>query len=183
MSPPRIHVQLTEEIEPERWAKISALCEAAFGESAAELWGHLGNGIHVIGEDGGHPVSHAMLVDRQLHIGRDGDVVLDAGYVENVATTPESQGRGYGSAVMEAVADILRDEYGIGALATGSNDFYERLGWETWTGPTSVRMPDGELVRSADDDGHVMILRTPGTPPHLDSTQAVAIDWRPREPW
>ena len=117
MSAPLIRVALTEEIEPERWAQISALCEAAFHESAAELWDHLGHGIHVVAEDAGRPASHAMIIDRQVHVGRDGAVILDAGYVENVATMPDSQGRGYGSAVMVAVAEIVRDEYAIGALA------------------------------------------------------------------
>ena len=183
MTTVRIRAALTEEIEPERWAEISALCEAAFGESADELWDHLGSGIHVVAEEDGRPVSHAMIVDRQLYLGRDGDAVLDAGYVENVATAPDAEGQGHASAVMSAVAGILRDEYTVGALATGSTAFYAALGWESWTGPTSVRMPDGDRVRSPDEDGHIMVLRTPRTPPDLDPAQPIAIDWRAREAW
>jgi hypothetical protein len=44
-------------------------------------------------------------------------------------------------------------------------------------------MPDGEIVRSADEDGHVMVLRTPRTPPDLDLEGAIAVDWRAVEPW
>jgi aminoglycoside 2'-N-acetyltransferase I len=128
-------------------------------------------------------VAHAMIVDRTLYLGADGGAAVDAGYVENVATAPDARGAGHGRAVMEAVGAILRDEYAIGALSTGSAAFYAPLGWERWDGPTSVRMPDGELARSAEEDGNVMVLRTPRTPPDLDLAQPISVDWRPAEAW
>lgn len=78
---------------------------------------------------------------------------------------------------------IIGEEYTLGALGTGSNAFYERLDWETWAGPTSVRMPDGERVRSADQDGHVMVLRTLRTPDDLRLDEPISVDWRPGGPW
>jgi len=44
-------------------------------------------------------------------------------------------------------------------------------------------MADGERVRSAAEDGHVMILRTPRTEPELDLGGPIAVDWRAEEPW
>jgi aminoglycoside 2'-N-acetyltransferase I len=183
MTERRLRVVLTEDVEPERWAEISALCETAFQEPPEALWNHLGQGVHVTVYVGSRLVAHAMLVDRVLWIGRDGGVPLDVGYVENVATLPDEQGRGHATAAMEAVARIIRDEYAIGALVTGSNAFYARLGWETWRGPTSVRMSDGEGIRSADEDGHVMILRTPRTPPDLDLDGPISVQWREVQSW
>jgi hypothetical protein len=84
---------------------------------------------------------------------------------------------------MREIGRIIGEEYALGALATGSNAFYERLGWETWGGPTFVRTSDGERLRSAEEDGHVMILRTPRTPPTMTLDAPIAVDWRPVEPW
>jgi hypothetical protein len=84
---------------------------------------------------------------------------------------------------MRRIAAIIGEAYALGGLATRSNGFYERLGWQTWRGPTGVRMPDGERVRSAHHDGRVMVLRTPRTPSALTLDAPVFVDWRPGEAW
>ena len=183
MTAARVRAAQTEDLEPEQLAELTRLCEAAFGEPFAAMWERVGPGLHVLAEAGGSVVAHAMIVDRRLYLGHEMDVALDVGYVEHVATLPRAQGGGYGSAVMAEVGRIIRDEYALGALATGSNPFYERLGWETWIGPTSVRMADGERVRTPGRDGHVMVLRTPRSPAELGSDAPIAVDWRPDEPW
>lgn len=179
----RFRFVLTEDLEHEELEELTALCEVAYGEPFASIWERVGPGLHVMAQSDGHVVAHAMIVDRSLHVGADMDVTLDAGYVENVATLPEEQGRGHGTAVMGEVSRIIRDQYAVGALATGSNEFYARLGWKTWAGPTWVRMADGQRLRTATEDGHVMILRTPNTPQVLDVSGPIACDWRPDEPW
>jgi aminoglycoside 2'-N-acetyltransferase I len=183
MSTARLRTVQTEELDPDLFAEITALCEAAFDEPFAPVWDRVGPGLHVIAEVGGRSVAHAMIVDRRIYLGHEPDQALDVGYVENVATLPELQGAGHGTAVMRAIDEIIEDEYALGALSTGDNGFYERLGWETWPGPVQVRMLDGERVRSLDEDGHVMVLRTPRTPADLDLSGPIAVDWRPEEPW
>jgi hypothetical protein len=173
----------TEELGDERLAELTRLCEAAFELPFAGVWDRVGPGLHVMAEDGGRIVSHAMIVDRRLYLGHEMDVALDVGYVENVATLPAAGGAGHATAVMREIGRIIGDEYQLGALATGSNAFYQRLGWETWAGPTSVRTADGELVRSAGQDGHVMVLRTSSTPPGMTMDTPIAVDWRAGEPW
>jgi aminoglycoside 2'-N-acetyltransferase I len=173
----------TEEIEPDLFADLTSLCEAAFDEPFAPVWERIGPGVHVIAMAGSRPTAHAVIVDRRIYLGHEPDQALDVGYVENVATWPELQGQGHATAVMREIGRIIGEEYALGALATGSNDFYARLGWETWQGPTYVRTLDGERVRSADEDGHVMFLRTPRTPADLDTTGPIAVDWRPEEAW
>ena len=173
----------TDELEPADLDELTRVCEAAFERSFESVWQRVGPGLHVLGEIAGRVVAHAMIVDRQVYLGHEPDQALDVGYVENVATLPEQQGHGFGATVMREAGRIIGQEYGLGALATGSNGFYERLGWETWAGPTFVRMPDGQRVRSAGEDGHVMILRTPRSPADLDLGGPIAVDWRADEPW
>jgi aminoglycoside 2'-N-acetyltransferase I len=178
-----LRIAQTDELLPEEVAAIDALCEAAFAEPWVGEWERIGPGLHVIAESDGRAAAHAMVIDRRLYLGHEPDQALDVGYVEWVATLPDLQGRGHGSRVMREIGRIVDDEYALGALGTGSNGFYERLGWETWRGPTFVRTLDGQRVRSADEDGHVMVLRTPRTPPDLDLSGPIAVDWRPGDAW
>jgi aminoglycoside 2'-N-acetyltransferase I len=180
----RLRTAQTDELEPERFDELTELCEAAFAEPFAPVWERVGPGLHVTAEVSGRIVAHAMIVDRLVYVGtQDAAEAIDAGYVENVATLPAEQGRGHAAAVMGEIGRILAEQYSLGALATGENAFYAKAGWETWRGPTWVRTPDGERVRSADQDGHVMIRRTPRSPASLDLDLPIAIDWRPEESW
>ena len=122
----------------------------------------------------GEIVAHGLVVERALEIDHH---PMRTGYVEAVATTPLRQGRGHGTSVMRAIGDEIRARFELGALGTGSHGFYERLGWETWAGPSSVRTPEGER-RTPDDDGYIMILRTRSTPP-LHPGAPISCEWRP----
>ena len=182
MSVPRISIAQSDELGPERMAALTELCEAAFRVPFAPVWERVGPGIHVVLDAGGRPVAHAMVVDRPLHLGDDASVTLDTGYVENVATAPDRHGEGLGTTVMREIGRIIGEAYVLGALATGSQAFYARLGWLSWEGPTWVRMSDGQRVRSSEQDGNIMVLPTPTTPP-LDLAAPIAVDWRPGEAW
>jgi aminoglycoside 2'-N-acetyltransferase I len=85
--------------------------------------------------------------------------------------------------VMQEVGRIIQEEYEIGALGTRDQSFYRGLGWVAWNGPTFVRTPDGERIRTAGADGEVMVLRTARTPPGIALEEPIAIDWRAGEPW
>ena len=183
MSRARLLTAQTEELGTERLDELNTLCESAFRIPFAFIWERVGPGIHVIAELEGQAVAHAMLVDRRLYLGHEADLAIDAGYIENVATLPTFAGQGYATAVMREVGRILDEEYAVGALATRSHAFYERLDWQRWSGPTSVRMPDGERVRSVTQDGAIMVRRTPRTHTDLDPAGAIAVDWRPGESW
>jgi len=136
-----------------------------------------------LAEAEGRVVAHAMIVDRRLYLGHEMDVALDVGYVEHVAILPEAQGAGHGSAVLREIGRIIREEYELGALATGNHAFYERLGWEIWAGPTAVRTADGEHVRSVEQDGHVMVVRTLRSPAGMALDAPISVDGRSGEPW
>ncbi len=141
-------------------------------------WEHALGGVHFLAVAGGSIVCHASVVERELHVaGR----ALLTGYVEAVATEPRLQGRGHGTAVIREVNEHLRDAYQLGALGTGSHGFYERLGWETWRGPSSVRAADGDR-RTPGEDGYIMVLRVPSTPA-LDLNAPISCEWRPGDVW
>ncbi len=179
----RVQTASTDQLTAERFAEIDALCAAAFGFPFASVWERVGQGIHVTADVDGRVVAHAMLVDRRVYIGPELDTALDAAYVENVATAPGARGQGHGTAVMEAASRIIGEEYAIGALGTRDQPFYARLGWIVWAGPTFVRTPDGERLRTLEADGEVMVLRTPRTPPGIELGAPIAVDWRAGTPW
>jgi aminoglycoside 2'-N-acetyltransferase I len=141
-------------------------------------WGNALGGLHFVAEDERGILAHASVVPRELHVeGRP----LRTGYVEAMATRPELQGRGIGTDVLRAVNDHILDAYELGALDTGSDWFYRRLGWLRWRGPTFVRTAEG-LLRTEDEDGNIMVLATPVSGP-LDVEAPISCDWRPGDVW
>ena len=60
-------------------------------------------------------------------------------------------------------------------------EFYERLGWRRWAGPTYVRT-DAGLVRTAEDDGNVLVRLTPASP-DLDLSAPLSCEWRSGDVW
>lgn len=168
-------------LTPAEWAELTELCVAAFDEPWDDYWESIGPGVHVIAQDTEHRIlAHAAIVDRLLY---PGDGILRTGYVEAVAVLPNRQRGGLGTVVMEEIDRMIDQSYELGALGTGSQPFYERLGWVIWQGPTWIRHADDRRERSAGEDGGIMVRSTPSTPPGLDFTLPLAIDWRPGEVW
>ena len=173
----RVH---SAELTPSEVEVLRAMFAAAWppGEFDETDWEHASGGIHVLVEDDGEIRAHAAVVERDVEAAGH---LLDTGYVEAVATWPEHEGRGYGSAAMEEAGRLIAERYELGALATGRPSFYERLGWQPWRGPTFVREIDG-LARTTDDDGAIFVLVTDRTPP-LDLDAEIISDWRVGDPW
>jgi aminoglycoside 2'-N-acetyltransferase I len=173
----------TTELTSAEVATIRTLLDEAFGTNEDERftdpdWDHAVGGIHFVLDLGGEIVAHASVVEREIHVGGR---PLRTGYVEAVATAVDRQGRGLGSVLMVDVTDWIRDHFELGALGTGRHHFYERLGWQTWAGPSSVRAPD-VMRRTPDEDGYILVLRTPTSPP-FDVNEPISCDWRPGDVW
>ena len=181
-APGRPRQARTSELSAADVEKIRTLVWAAFppGEEGftEDDWDHAVGGLHFVIEIGEEVVAHASVVERDLHIG---DVPVRTGYVEAVAVDPARQGTGLGTRVMAEAGSHIRDRYELGALGTGSHGFYERLGWRTWRGPSSVRS-DGGSTRTPDDDGYILVLETPTSPP-LDFDGPISCEWRPGDVW
>ena len=100
-----------------------------------------------------------------------------------MATRADRRRRGLATLVMREVGRVVERGYELGALSDGTRvpGFYQRLGWETWRGPTFVAGPDGP-VRTEEDDGSVLVLRTPATA-DLDPGGRLTCDWRAGDVW
>jgi aminoglycoside 2'-N-acetyltransferase I len=172
----------TEGLTAAEVAAVRALLWSAFppGEEGftEDDWQHAIGGMHFVLGVERRIVSHASVIQRDLHVA---DRHLRTGYVEAVATSPTDRGMGFGSAVMQEVNDYIGAHFELGALGTGAHRFYERLGWVAWQGPTSVRTAGG-AERTPGEDGFILVLRTPSTPP-LDLTAPISCEWRPGDVW
>ena len=162
---------------------IRTLLDEAFGTDVDERfteddWEHAVGGTHFVLDVDGEIVAHAGVVEREIRIGVK---PLRTGYVEAVATATKRQGRGLGSTLMADVTAWIRERFELGTLGTGRHHFYERLAWQTWIGPSWVRAPEGER-RTPDEDGYILVLRTPASPP-FELTEPISCDWRPGDVW
>ena len=180
--PGTVRTLSTAELTEAEIAAVRAILRDAFagdGEGFTDDdWAHALGCRHFVLEQAGAIVAHASVVERELHAGGR---PIRSGYVEAVATRPASQGRGLGTMLMEVVNDHIRALYPLGALSAAAPQFYARLGWEPWPGPTAVRTAAGEL-RTPDDDGDIMILTTPSSPP-LDRHATLSCPWRSGDVW
>jgi aminoglycoside 2'-N-acetyltransferase I len=172
----------TAELSEAEIAVVRAILRDAFagdGEGFTNKdWVHALGGTHFLLDRDGTIVTHASVVERELHAG---GLPIRSGYVEAVATRPDAQGRGHGSRVIEAVNEHIRATYALGALSAAVPEFYVRLGWKPWLGPTAVRTAAGE-VRTPEDDGDIMVLATPSSPT-LDRHAVLSCPWRPGDVW
>jgi aminoglycoside 2'-N-acetyltransferase I len=182
-TPIRLRRASTPELGGTELAAIRRLMDEAFagdehGGFDDDDWQHALGGLHFVAQLGNEIVAHASVVEREI---RAGGIPLRTGYVEAVATDPRRQRQGIGTAVMRGVNAHVTQGFQLGALGTGSHGFYERLGWMVWLGPSSVRAPEGER-RTPDEDGYIMVLATPASPP-LDRTAPISCDWRRGDVW
>ena len=171
----------TAELDGRELEAVRRLLFQAFaGRFDEHDWAHTLGGTHVLVSEEDGPVAHGAVVPRTLVAGGR---ALRAGYIEGVATRGDRRGRGLATLVVRELGRVVQRTYELGALSdgTGIPGFYHRLGWETWQGPTWVDGPDGP-VRTAEEDGGVLVLRTPATA-GLDLAAPLTCDWRAGDVW
>ena len=156
-----------------------ALLDAVFGADMSDHdWEHCLGGVHALAWEGGELIGHAAVVQRRLlHGGR----ALRTGYVEGVAVRAAHRRRGHAAATMEALEQVVRGAYDLGALAAtdAAAALYSGRGWRRWRGPTSALTPSG-ITRTPDEDGSVYVL--PLAVP-LDLSGELTCDWRDGDVW
>ena len=159
------------------------LVEAYSGEFTDADWEHTLGGMHALIAHRGTLIAHAAVVQRRL-LYAPADTraaALRCGYVEGVAVHQDWRGQGLGHAVMDAVEQVIRGAYQLGALsASGAGEkLYRPRGWLRWRGPTSVLTPDG-IIRTPDDDDAVFVLPIEV---ELDPGADLVCDWRDGDVW
>lgn len=162
-------------------AALRTLLWAAFADTdpmTEEDWTRAISGDSFVADIDGEIVAYASVAERELRIA---GVPVRTGFVEAVAVALACQGRGTGSALMRRVNSHIADTFDLGGLGTGSHHFYERMGWQTWRGPSAVREPSG-LRPTPDEDGYIMVLLTPSSP-SLDFAATIDCDARSGDSW
>ena len=176
----RLHIKIVSSealSDPDKRAIIS-LCNLAYEEDLEPLFNTFVDATHVLGTFRGSLVGHALWVTRWLQPGNEAP--LRTAYVEAMATHPDFRRRGFAAQIMTALGEAIRS-FELGALCPdlGIADLYEKLGWEFWRGPLSIRAGQGLLPTP---DERVMILRLPKTPAlHLEAP--LSAEWREGELW
>ncbi len=152
--------------------------EAFAGEFTDADWEHTLGGMHAVILQRGALIAHAAVVQRRLLYH---GAALRCGYVEGVAVREDWRGQGLGNAVMDAIEQVIRGAYQVGALsATGVGaKLYRPRGWLQWRGPTSVLAPAG-MIRTPDDDGSIFVLPVEID---LDPSADLVCDWRDGDVW
>jgi aminoglycoside 2'-N-acetyltransferase I len=96
-----VSVAHADDVTPDQKESILALCNRAYGEDLTSLLATFSDPTHVLGFQGGILASHALWVTRWLQPGND--LRLRTAYIEMVATEPDSQRRGFATAIMRHV--------------------------------------------------------------------------------
>jgi aminoglycoside 2'-N-acetyltransferase I len=163
---------------------LFAACWPA-GNFSPEDVDHALGGVHWLAEAGEGIVAHASVVPRQLEAEggppEAGAIRLATGYVEAVATHPRWQRLGIATRLMVEAGAHIGASFDMGALSTHVHAMYGRLGWERWRGPTFVRTAGG-LIRTAEEDDGIMVLRTPRIP-SLRGDEPLSCEWRSGDVW
>ena len=148
------------------------------GEFTDADWEHALGGMHALICYHGALIAHGAVVQRRM-IYRG--AALRCGYLEAVAVREDWRGQGLANAVMDALEQVLRGAYQLGALCSSeaSRPLYVARGWLPWLGPTSVLAPTG-LTNTPDDDGSLFVL--PVTV-DVDPTADLTCDWRDGDVW
>ncbi|GAT00010.1 aminoglycoside 2-N-acetyltransferase aac [Mycolicibacterium fortuitum subsp. acetamidolyticum] len=156
--------------------------EAFEGDFSDTDWEHALGGMHAFICHHGALIAHAAVVQRRLLYR---DTALRCGYVEAVAVREDWRGQGLATAVMDAVEQVLRGAYQLGALSASdtARGMYLSRGWLPWQGPTSVLQPAG-VTRTPEDDEGLFVLPV-GLPVgmELDTTAEITCDWRDGDVW
>ncbi|BBY80855.1 GNAT family N-acetyltransferase [Mycolicibacterium pulveris] len=152
--------------------------EAFGGEFTDADWEHSLGGMHALISDHGAVIAHGAVVQRSLLYR---DTALRCGYVEGVAVREDWRGQGLAQAVMDALEQVLRGAYQLGALSVTEEGrrIYMARGWVPWQGPTSVLAPEG-VTRTPDDDHALFVLPISVD---LDPTAEITCDWRDGDVW
>ncbi|MEQ0601255.1 aminoglycoside N-acetyltransferase AAC(2')-Ic, partial [Mycobacterium tuberculosis] len=147
----------TADLDSETRQDIRQMVTGAFAGDFTETdWEHTLGGMHALIWHHGAIIAHAAVIQRRL-IYRGN--ALRCGYVEGVAVRADWRGQRLVSALLDAVEQVMRGAYQLGALSSSARArrLYASRGWLPWHGPTSVLAPTGP-VRTPDDDGTVFVL-------------------------
>ena len=171
----------TSDLDNDTRQQAHLLLTEAFGgfaEFTDSDWEHALGGMHAVIVHRGALIAHAAVIQRRLLYQ---GTALRCGYVEAVAVREDWRGQGLGHAVMDAIEQVIRGAYQVGALSASpaGEKIYRPRGWLQWQGPASVLTPTGP-IRTPDDDGSIFVLPVEL---NMDPHAELACDWRDGDVW
>ena len=158
----------TSDLDNETRQHAHQMVTEAFTDYTDSDWEHALGGMHAIIQYRGALIAHASVVQRRLlHEG----AALRCGYVEGVAVREDWRGQGLAHAVMDAIEQVIRGAYQVGALSASpaGERIYRPRGWLHWQGLTSGLAPSGP-IRTPD---YALDLRVAGGRAHGPERGAV----------
>ena len=156
--------------------------DAFGGEFTDADWEHALGGMHALICHHGALIAHAAVVQRRLMYR---ETALRCGYIEGVAVREDWRGQGLATAVMDAVEQVMRGAYQLGALSASEagRHIYETRGWLRVARPDIGVGARRGVTRTPDDDGGaVRVARSAGAMV-LDTTAEITCDWRDGDVW
>ena len=146
----------TSDLDAETREDARRMLDAAFREGESDFtdtdWEHALGGMHALICVRGALVAHGAVVQRRLlHRG----AALRCGYLEAVAVREDWRGQGLATAVMDALEQVLRGAYQVGALCSSDRrEPVRRAGVAAVAGRHLGARPPPGPTRTPDDDGH-----------------------------
>ena len=175
----RIEQFETAEASADFLVELKTLLNDAFGDSFSEEdWDHGLGGRHFAILEEGRLVAYCAVVPRRIFIE---EKPYSCGYLENVASVPDKRHQGFASIAVREANQFIATHFEFGGLSTSKHDFYRKLGWQIWLGPTFV-ISNEEWKSSDSENGGIMILET-GAVPALDFQCRIACQERPGDDW
>jgi GNAT superfamily N-acetyltransferase len=103
----------TADLDAATLEAVRALLDDVFDDLTDQDFEHALGGVHALVWEGAELVGHASVIQRRL---LNGGRALRTGYVEGVGVRAGQRGRGYGTAMMDALERVVRGAYELGAL-------------------------------------------------------------------
>jgi aminoglycoside 2'-N-acetyltransferase I len=172
----------TSDLDGETREDARRMLTEAFGDGELDFtdsdWEHALGGMHALICVRGALIAHGAVVQRRLI---HGGTALRCGYLEAVAVREDWRGQGLATAVMDALEQVLRGAYQLGALSSSEagRQMYASRGWLPWQGRTSVLAASG-VTPTPDDDASIFVMPVSV---HLDTTADITCDWRDGDVW
>lgn len=157
---------------------IEAYRDSSAGTFTTVDWEHCLGGMHALILRHGAIIAHGAVVQRRLIYQ---GTALRCGYVEAVAVREDWRGQGLATAVLDAVEQVIRGAYQLGAISSSemARPIYTARGWLPWSGTTSVLAPAG-LSHTPQGDHSLFVLPVSI---EVDTTAEITCDWRDGDVW
>ena len=97
--------------------------------------------LELVAEEGSALIGHAVCVPAQLHVA-DGRILTDVLCLGPLTVAPDWQRKGVGSALMNRVVSLAREQRWRAIFLTGSPVYYGRFGYRATT-EWGITLPDG----------------------------------------